>query len=936
MKIRFKHAMLFGALLAGLLLAPLRITGQTLGRDAQSIADNDAFENSSADLTVILTGRTSTTVRLMVMPMTSSGAQYQAALKEALNCTDGEWTTRGGGRFGTVSGDCELRTGKRLLHADSRIDLTPFEQLLARDGTTSLRISVELPKSPETTCSPAPARGDTEGMNVTCEYRISPGTRQSDVISLSYGIPRRTAIGTCSVLVFVLILPIFFAFWLRRQAIRAPEEAKASISFSFLKYRMWGMAGGVLLWWSAVDLLDVNQFSWFLLPESGVLTHLAYSYFLGWFFIWIPPCVIFAICSVILHPVAVLRGSQRTQSDTLWQSISTIAGTFLPTMFLIGGLFALVYSARVAVLCFGAWYFLTMFAKKKLTKNAGIDRPNALTTGELRDRVFAIAAKAGVQLRQVYVLPTTKIRMANAFAQVKKNVILTDYLLKNMSKREVDAVVGHEIGHLRLGHIGKRQTVYYVSLGLYLVLPGYLNSMLPERFPTGPVLFAAMLGVLHFVARKQEFEADAQAVILTGDPEAAITKLAKLSRLNTMPLHWGKASSSLLTHPTTLNRIMRVAKLGNVSAERISALLVEACAPPLETYELPASVSAEGKVFSTRFKSSNAQKIAWLMLFGNTVPAAVVAYVVAKSDLNDSLQWSIYGAGLAMCIGLMLWQSNRLPLWSHKLLERGIRDRLKRENAPAEAMAGILVGLAPHDTPRIYEGNWSWDMGLLSLQNDSLVYWGEEARFAIRREQISRIELGEGPANWWKTPSLYITWRDAEGIQRTFNLRAMNVSSMRDMAKTTRCLSRDLQNWQRHISPATIPVLAEQSVGADKITLPAPAFGAVTSVAYADAVSGKAVTKSYVITGVLAMGVAIVFGLHFLPSYRFDVTGNSGDFAMRPVSMHVGGWYVLFVAIATSTMRRWPARKTRVKRASSAGVTTNAPARASAAAQTTP
>ena len=41
-----------------------------------------------------------------------------------------------------------------------------------------------------------------------------------------------------------------------------------------------------------------------------------------------------------------------------------------------------------------------------------------------------------------------------------------------MSKREVDAVIGHEVAHLQLNHIRTRLIVYFAGLG---VLPDLLQ-----------------------------------------------------------------------------------------------------------------------------------------------------------------------------------------------------------------------------------------------------------------------------------------------------------------------------------------------------------------------------------------------------------------------------------------------------------------------------
>src|SRR5262249_17001299 len=104
---------------------------------------------------------------------------------------------------------------------------------------------------------------------------------------------------------------------------------------------------------------------------------------------------------------------------------------------------------------------------------AARENAEALTSGELRDRLFALAAAAKVRLRQVYVLPMRRARIANAFAVRRDVVLVTDHLLENLSRREVDAVLAHEISHLRHGHPQKLAfaLVGAVTIAVFLPIP---------------------------------------------------------------------------------------------------------------------------------------------------------------------------------------------------------------------------------------------------------------------------------------------------------------------------------------------------------------------------------------------------------------------------------------------------------------------------------
>jgi len=84
-----------------------------------------------------------------------------------------------------------------------------------------------------------------------------------------------------------------------------------------------------------------------------------------------------------------------------------------------------------------------------------------------------------------------------------RKIVLYDTLLKQLSHIEIVAVVAHEIGHYRLGHIPKRLAVSFI-MGLFyfwiihqLLLSSWFTSglNLPEVFASqlSPVLVFAVL-----------------------------------------------------------------------------------------------------------------------------------------------------------------------------------------------------------------------------------------------------------------------------------------------------------------------------------------------------------------------------------------------------------------------------------------------------------
>ncbi|WP_338669844.1 M48 family metallopeptidase [Pseudodesulfovibrio methanolicus] len=187
-----------------------------------------------------------------------------------------------------------------------------------------------------------------------------------------------------------------------------------------------------------------------------------------------------------------------------------------------------------------------------------------LEEGELRGKLMAFADKAGFELSGIFVMDGSKrSTKGNAFFTgfgKRRRIALFDTLIKEMDADEIVAVLAHEVGHARLGHIKKRLAtgilkagaVFYL-MSLFLDSAGLFAAFGMEHMSlyAGLVFFVLLytplslaLGVVaNAVSRKHEFEADAFAARTTGRPDAMISALKKLSASNL---------SNLTPHPLTV------------------------------------------------------------------------------------------------------------------------------------------------------------------------------------------------------------------------------------------------------------------------------------------------------------------------------------------------------------------------------------------------
>ena len=505
--------------------------------------------------------------------------------------------------------------------------------------------------------------------------------------------------------------------------------------------------------------------------------------------------------------------------------------------------------------------------------------PNALTVGELRDRIFALAGQAGVKVQQVYVLPAGKGRLANAFAMRGNNVLITDYLLEHLSKREIDAIMAHELAHLKRRDPGKLRgaLVLFIAtpVGVYLGLSSFTDlNVGPWALP---VVMALALMAFYFFSRRRERGADAGAVALTGDAEALITGLAKITALNLMPLQWGKWDERFLTHPSTLRRVQSIAQQSGISPERLQEIL-ESSSSEGERYALP----SEERLFSTTFKTQVLAGISWALTAVIVLTPALAAYLITRAGWEGLAKEAAYLGGLTATLACYLAAGNYALLWGCRGLQRRLRERMEREGVMPEREDGLFVGFAPASSPRLYEGFSDWDIGFLFIEEDRLCYLGEQVRFALRRDQVSAIQLGPGGPGWWREPRIYVTWRSEEcGAGGIFNLSATSARSVRQLGRETRALARQLRAWSEQPSPlAGVPSSLPE--------LGAPAVGGVTSVSPRTLINARVVLWSMLVMAALAAGVSVLMSLPFDP--------DQGGAA----------WYVIAVTTVASIFQWWP------------------------------
>lgn len=202
-----------------------------------------------------------------------------------------------------------------------------------------------------------------------------------------------------------------------------------------------------------------------------------------------------------------------------------------------------------------------------------------LPDGELKDALSALAARCGFVAKKIEIIDGSK-RSGHSNAYFTgfgkwRRIVLFDTLVEQLSTKEIEAVLAHEIGHAKRGHIAKRLVVsallgfaafafvewllgqekFFTAFGFDFVPGLMLVPALMLLSKIAPLATFWISPLSNHFSRKHEYEADAFAKEATGTPDALISALRKLheknlGNLTPHPLY----SAFFYSHPTLSER----------------------------------------------------------------------------------------------------------------------------------------------------------------------------------------------------------------------------------------------------------------------------------------------------------------------------------------------------------------------------------------------
>jgi STE24 endopeptidase len=199
-----------------------------------------------------------------------------------------------------------------------------------------------------------------------------------------------------------------------------------------------------------------------------------------------------------------------------------------------------------------------------------------LPAGAMRDALIALSERTGFKAQTIEVMDGSK-RSAHSNAFFTgfgrfRRIVLFDTLMNQLAQDELEAVLAHEIGHYKRGHIPKRLvTGAVMQFGAFAAIAWLANApwfnaafglsagMLAPTF----LLFGLLGGLVTFwfspignwTSRKHEYEADAFAKNAMGSSAPMVGALRKLSQKNLSNLTPHPLYSAVYySHPTLVER----------------------------------------------------------------------------------------------------------------------------------------------------------------------------------------------------------------------------------------------------------------------------------------------------------------------------------------------------------------------------------------------
>lgn len=263
-------------------------------------------------------------------------------------------------------------------------------------------------------------------------------------------------------------------------------------------------------------------------------------------------------------------------------------------MLLILSLIGWVVAGKTGVLwsvIIGIFLFLSIpkISPHALLSINGAKRLSYMQAPEIHDIVQWLAEQAGLKQKpELYYIPRNFLIAYSVGKQPDTAIAISNGLLNILNKRELIAVMAHEISHIRHNDILVMQVTQIIhiitstfALMAYLTVLLYIPFLYLSEQPVPWLLMLILITAPNVsvmiqlaISRLREFDADMEAVKITNDPLGLASALKKLENYQqgwfqhmVMPHRRLRIPKLLNTHPSAKARIERLKEMAEAGIE---------------------------------------------------------------------------------------------------------------------------------------------------------------------------------------------------------------------------------------------------------------------------------------------------------------------------------------------------------------------------------
>ncbi len=218
----------------------------------------------------------------------------------------------------------------------------------------------------------------------------------------------------------------------------------------------------------------------------------------------------------------------------------TWALLLLVYLIFIGVLLALGLNIWLIVLISaGMGLFQYFFSDKLVLMSTGSQIVEEDEAPELHAMIEKLCREAGLPKPRIARMQSP---MPNAFATGRSPnhavVAVTDSIMRTLSTRELEAVLAHELSHIKNRDILTMTIASFVAMIASMIMNNFLFASIFDRREGGAWIIAGIVAAVVWVvatllmmalSRYREYAADRGSAYITRDPDALISALTKIS-----------------------------------------------------------------------------------------------------------------------------------------------------------------------------------------------------------------------------------------------------------------------------------------------------------------------------------------------------------------------------------------------------------------------